>query len=153
MAARMLKVDAIALTRMLSLPFILTMAFLPLIFGEGALLIFLFGASHVGRTAIFRLSGPLDNAFNMEVLEPRERATGTGIEIAAGAAVASLAIFLSSRLMGSGDFTTPFLMMAAAFLLSTVIYWRVFRPLEVSLVGADAAPELELEVEAGRADD
>ena len=152
MAARMLKVDAIALTRMISLPFILLMGFLPLILGEGALLVLLFGASYVGRTSIFRLSRPLDDAFNMEVLEPRERATSTGIEIAAGAAVASLSMFISSRLMGSGDFTTPFLMMATAFLISTVIYWRVFRPLEVSLSGADAEPELELEVEAGRAD-
>ena len=43
-AARMLKVDAIALMRVLSLPFILAMGLLPLALGEGALLIVLAGA-------------------------------------------------------------------------------------------------------------
>ena len=44
-AARMLKVDAIALMRILALLFILGMAILPLILGEGALLILLVDAS------------------------------------------------------------------------------------------------------------
>ncbi len=131
-AARMLKVDAIALMRILALPFILGMAALPLILGEGALLILLVGASHVGRIAIFRMSRPLDDAFNMEVLEPRERATSTGIEIAVGGAVSAFAVFVGSRLLASGDFATPFVIMAGAYLVSTIIYWRMFRPLEVS---------------------
>ena len=90
------------------------------------------GASHVGRVATFRMSRPLDDAFNMEVLEPRERATSTGIEIAVGAAVSSGAVWLGARLMDSGDFTTPFVIMATFYLVATLIYWRVFRPLEQS---------------------
>ena len=128
----MLKVDAIALTRLLSLPFIIGMALLPLALGEGALLILLVGASHVGRMSFFRMNRPLDDAFNMEVLDAKERATSTGIEIAVGGAVSALSVYMASRLMDSGDFTTPFLFMATAFLISTLIYWRVFRPLEMS---------------------
>ena len=91
---------------------------------------------------IFRVSGPLDDAFNMEVLEAKERATSTGMEIAVGGAVAAVAIFASSRLMDSGDFVTPFLIMAFGYLVSTLIYWRVFRPLEVSEREArDSEPE------------
>ena len=132
LAARMLKVDAIALTRLLALPFILAMGLLPLALNEGALLLLLVGASHVGRVMTFRMGHPLDDAFNMEVLDAKERATSTGIEIAAGGAVAAVAIVVGSRLMDSGDFATPFLIMATAFLASTLIYWRAFRPLELS---------------------
>ena len=143
LAMRMLKVDAIALTRVLSLPFILGMGILPLVLGEGGLLILLVGASHVGRMSMFRVGMPLDDAFNMEVLDARERATSTGIEIAARGAASAVAVYIGSQLMDSGDFTTPFLLMATAYLASTIIYWRAFRPLEISESNAKADdPEL-----------
>jgi hypothetical protein len=132
LAVRMLKVDAIAVTRIAALPFVLGMGLLPLMFDEGALLLVLVGASYVGRITVFRMSNPLDDAFNMEVLDARERATNTGIEIAVGSAVAAVAILVGSRLMDSGDFATPFLIMATGYLVSTMIYWRAFRPLELS---------------------
>ena len=132
LAVRMLKVDAIAITRIAALPFVLGMGLLPLVFGEGALLLVLVGASYVGRITVFRVGSPLDDAFNMEVLDAGERATNTGIEIAVGSAVAAVAVLLGSRLMDSGDFATPFLIMATGYLVSTIIYWRVFRPLEIS---------------------
>ena len=151
LAARMLKVDAIALTRLISLPFVLALGFIPLFIGEGAFLVALVALSHVGRSTIFRMTLPLDDAFNMEVLEPRERATSTGIEIAIGAAVSAGAIYVGSSLMASGDFMTPFLIMAAGYLVSTVIYWKVFRPLESSL-RTDNKPVVEPPVEVVNAD-
>jgi MFS family permease len=138
-AARMLKVDAIAITRVLALPFILAMGLIPLALGEGTLLLVLVGASYIGRITIFRMSGPLDDAFNMEVLEARERATSTGMEIAAGGAVAAVSILVSSWFMDAGDYTTPFLIMATAHLVSTVIYWKVFRPLEIEEAKTETA--------------
>ena len=77
------------------------------------------------------MSAPPDDAFNMEVLDARERATGTGIEIALGGAAAALSILVSLWLMDGGDYATPFLIMAAAHLGSTAIYWKIFRPLEI----------------------
>jgi MFS family permease len=131
-AARMLKVDAIVLTRFIAVPFALALGFFPLVLNEGALLVFIFSLSHVGRVVSFRISRPLDDAFNMEVLNPRERATNTGVELAAGGAVGSLGMLIGSRLMSSGDFATPFLILAMSYLLSTIIYLKVFRPLESS---------------------
>ena len=141
LAMRMLKVDAIAATRMMAIPFVLAMGLLPLAVGEGSALLVLMGIAHVGRTGAFGMSFPLDDAFNMSVLEPRERATSTGIEIAVGSAVSAAAIFVSSRIMDTGDFTTPFMIMAAAYLVSTMIYWKVFRPIEID------AEEAELEAD------
>jgi MFS family permease len=147
LAVRMLKVDAIALTRVLSLPFVLGMGLIPLMIGDGGTLLALMGLAYLGRTAIFRMSFPLDDAFNMSVLDARERATGTGIEIAVGSAVSAIAIFVSSRIMDSGDFATPFLIMATFYLASTLIYWRYFRPIEVeSLEQEETTSDAETEV-------
>jgi hypothetical protein len=90
LADRMLN-DVIAVTRLAALPFVLGMGLLPLVFDEGALLLLLVGASYVGRITIFRMGSPLDDAFNMEVLDARERATNTGFEIAVGSAVSAVA--------------------------------------------------------------
>jgi hypothetical protein len=98
------------------------------------------GASYVGRISWFRMSSPLDDAFNMDVLDARERATNTGIEIAVGSGVSAIAIFAGSRLIDGGDFTTPFLIMADAYVVSTAIYWRVFRPLDREVTDAAQPP-------------
>ena len=103
--------------------------------GDGTfLLLMLVSMSYVGRNTLFGVSYPMDEAFNMEVLDPRERASGTGIEIAAGGAVSALAIVVGSRLVDSGDYTSPFLIMAVCIALSTLIYWQVFRPVEAAAV-------------------
>ncbi len=141
LAARMLKVDAIVLTRILSIPFVLAMGLLPLVFGEGMLFLFLSGAAYIGRIGVFRVSSPLDDAFNMSVLDAKERATSTGLELAVGGAVSAVAIWFGSRMLDGGDFTTPFIFMASSIAISSLIYWRVFRPLELSESGAPELPE------------
>ena len=141
LAARMLKVDAIVLTRILSIPFVLAMGLLPFLFGEGMLLLVLSGAAYVGRVGIFRLTSPLDDAFNMGVLDAKERATNTGLEMAVGGAVSAVAIWFGSRMLSGGDFTTPFIVMASSIALLSFIYWRVFRPLELSELGAPESSE------------
>ena len=131
--ARMAKVDGVVLTRFLSLPFLVAMAAFPMFLGDGTfLLLALVSMAYVGRNTLFGVSYPMDEAFNMEVLDPRERASGTGIEIAAGGAVSALAIIVGSRLVDSGDYTSPFLIMAVCVALSTLIYWQVFRPVEAA---------------------
>ena len=58
-----------------------------------------------------------------------------------GGAASAVAIIVGSRLMDSGDFTTPFMIMAAAYLASTMVYWRVFRPLELSEIERRSAAD------------
>ncbi len=141
LTARMSKVDGVALTRFLSLPFLVAMGALPMFLGDGTfLLLVLVSTSYVGRNTLFGVSYPMDEAFNMEVLDPRERASGTGIEIAAGGAVSALAIMVGSRLVDSGDYTSPFLIMAVCIALSTLIYWQVFRLMEKSVAAQAPVP-------------
>jgi MFS family permease len=150
LAARMLKVDAIVLTRLLSIPFVLAMGLLPFLFNEGMLLLVLSGAAYVGRVGIFRLTSPLDNAFNMGVLDAKERATNTGLEMAVGGGVSAIAIYFGSRMLDGGDFTTPFFIMASGIAISSIIYWKVFRPLDIAqskLPATDPEPKSEAEAE------
>ena len=62
---------------MLSLPFVVTMGALPLIFNEGGVLLLLVGIGYVSRAATFPMTSPLDDAFNMEAPDAKERATNT----------------------------------------------------------------------------
>ncbi len=34
-------------------------------------------------------------------------------------------------MLDGGDFTTPFFIMASGIAISSIIYWEVFRPLEI----------------------
>ena len=61
---------------------------------------------------------------------------------AVGGAVSAVAIWFGSRMLDGGDFTTPFFVMASAIGISSLIYWRVFRPLEISESGAAEVREL-----------
>ena len=58
------------------------------------------------------------------------------------------AVWVGARLMDMGDYTTPFIIMATFYLVATLIYWRVFRPLELS--GEKASAE-RLELATGEA--
>ncbi len=51
--------------------------------------------------------------------------------MAVGGAVSAVAIWLGSRMLDGGDFTTPFFIMASGIAISSIIYWKVFRPLEI----------------------
>ena len=157
LAAKMLKVDAIVLTRLLSIPFVLAMGLLPFLFNEGMLLLVLSGAAYVGRVCIFRLTSPLDNAFNMGVLDAKERATNTGLEMAVGGGVSAIAIYFGSRMLDGGDFTTPFFIMASGIAISSIIYWKVFRPLDIAqsklpISNPEQKPEPEAETQGALAD-
>jgi MFS family permease len=149
LAAHMMKVDAIALTRLISMPFVLAMGILPVLFDEGLLLLLLVGTSYAGRTMIFRMGSPLDDAFNMSVLDARERATSTGMELAIGGGMSAVAIYIGSRLMDGGDFTTPFLIMALFASASTLIYWKAFRGTELELLRSSGQAEREHTASSG----
>ncbi len=95
-----------------------------------------------GKDTIFRTSAPLDDASDMDVLDARERATSTGLGITVGGALSAAAMHIGSRLMATGDFTTAFLINVACYLVSTVTYWRVFRPLEISELAAREQEQL-----------
>jgi hypothetical protein len=66
-------------------------------------------------------------SFTMGKLQPSERATYVGISNMFSSALAAVGAFFGAQLMGGGDFRTPFILMAVAFLVSTLFFQHWFR--------------------------
>ncbi len=126
-AARFGKINSVVATRMLSIPFILLLAFSA---DAGNLLgsvLSVAGFAYVMRITLMNMAGPVRSAFGMEILAPSERGTQVGLEHAFSGVVTGGAALLGARLMDAGDFQSPFFFMAGAYLISTLLFWRFFR--------------------------
>ncbi len=123
---RLGKVGAVFVARTLSVPFILLLAYtatnasLP-----GIVLVASF--AFIGRTTLMNMSGPVADAFRMELLLPSERATVVGLESATGQLLTGAASFLGGVLISSGDFASPFFAMALLYLSSNLVYLTFFK--------------------------
>ena len=124
-AQRLGSIRAIWVTRFAAIPFILLIGFSPdLATPEGV--VSLAATAYVLRTAVFNMSGPLYDAYTMERLHPTERATFTGIAALFGSGLAAVGGYLGATMMDSGDFQTPFVLMAILYTISTVLFVRWF---------------------------
>jgi hypothetical protein len=63
----------------------------------------------------------------MGQLQPSERATFVGISSMFSSALAALGAYLGASMMQTGDFRTPFVVMAVTYLLSTYLFLHWFR--------------------------
>jgi len=88
------------------------------------------GFAYVLRTTLFNMSGPVAEAFSMEILHPTERATATGLEATLGRMMTAMGGLLGALLMSAGDYRTPFFIMAVVYLASTFLFSAFFRRLE-----------------------
>lgn len=128
-AARLGKVRAIVLTRLLAVPFVLVMAVSP---GMAAFrpALTLTGLAYVLRTVFFNMGGPIYEAFQMEVLHPGERATTVGLIMLASSVLGGSATRFGSIWMQAGDYRSPMLGMASFYLISVLLFWAFFRKAE-----------------------
>jgi MFS family permease len=128
-AERLGKVASVFWTRLAAVPFILLIGLSPDL-ATPATVMSLAGAAYILRTTLFNLANPVAEAFQMELLHPLERATATGLEATLGRILTAGGGFLGAQLMATGDFRTPFFVMAATYLGSTLLFWAFFRRLE-----------------------
>lgn len=127
------KVKSVVYTRLLAIPFVLLIAFSP---DVGALLGSVFtvaGLAHIARISLANMASPVRSAFAMEILDPAERGTQVGIELALMSALAGGASYIGAQLMSSGDFRTPFFLMAACMLISSGLFYQFFANQEADL--------------------
>ncbi len=139
LVARMSKVSVVCITRLAAVPFVLVLAMAMSQRESGWAMPVVMGA-WILRTSVFNMSSPIESAFNMEILSLRERATLAGLDAAAYAGMTALGAFISSRLLTSGDYSTPFVGMAAMYVLSTALFWKFFKATKTPFV---AEPPLE----------
>lgn len=143
-AARLGKVRSVVFTRLASIPFILLIGFSPDLAGAFGSVFTIAGLAYIARITFFNMASPVRSAFAMEILDPGERGTQVGIEMALASSLSGLASYVGARLMGVGDYTTPFLVMAGCYLIATLMFWQFFAGREADLslaaeVGAEAA--------------
>jgi MFS family permease len=143
-AARLGKVRSVVLTRMASIPFILLIGFSPDVAGAFGSVFTIAGLAYIARITFFNMASPVRSAFAMEVLDPGERGTQVGIEMALASALSGLSSYVGARLMDMGDYSTPFIVMAGCYFIGTLMFWQFFagREQDLSLatgVGAEAA--------------
>lgn len=125
-SARLGKVRAIFISRTLSVPFILILAYASLIpsFATAALAA---SVAYVARASLFNMSNPVSDAFNMEMLIPSERAAYVGLSSMTRQGLAGLASLVGGFMMNGGNFVMPFLLMASLYLSSNVLYLKFFK--------------------------
>jgi len=141
-AARWGKVSTVVLSRLSAVPFVLLIGMAPSL-AEPAAVVSLAGAAYVLRTTLFNMADPVFEAFSMELLHPGERATATGFQAALGQGAVALTGFLGAQLMGAGDFRAPFFVMAFCYLISTLLFWALFRPYERAAARQGTVPAVQ----------
>ncbi|HIE21305.1 MAG TPA: hypothetical protein EYP73_01745 [Acidimicrobiia bacterium] len=123
---RLGKVRSVVFSRLAAIPFIVVIGLAPGMATPTAV-ISLAGTAFVLRTMLFNMSGPIYEAFSMELLHPGERATFTGLETLLAGGLAAVGGWFGASLMNGGDFASPWLAMAALYLVSVVAFWAYFR--------------------------
>jgi MFS family permease len=127
--ARLGEVASIFWTRLAAIPFILLIGYAPALATPEAV-VSLAGLAWVLRTTLFNMSNPVMDSFSMGQLQPSERATFVGISSMFSSALAAVSAYLGASLMAGGDYRTPFIAMAVAYLISTYLFLRWFRGTE-----------------------
>ncbi|MFQ5409861.1 MAG: MFS transporter, partial [Anaerolineales bacterium] len=140
-AARMGKVRSVVATRLLSVPFILLLGFSGQAGSLVGSVLSVAGFAYVMRITLMNMASPVRSAFGMEILDPGERGTQVGVEHALAGAVSGATAYIGAQLMDGGDFQTPFLLMAAAYLVGTYLFWQFFNGRERELSLAPAVAE------------
>lgn len=137
-AERLGKVSGVVTTRLLAVPFVVALAFAGETVDGAAVGLSVVGIMVALRAVLMNLAAPIAEAFAMEILDPSERATMVGIESAAASLLRAGASILGATWMAGGDFRSPFLLAAACYLVSTVLFWLFFRR-----AATTSAPELQ----------
>ncbi|MEP7199709.1 MAG: hypothetical protein ABI874_07825, partial [Chloroflexota bacterium] len=137
-AQRMGKVRSVFALRMLSVPFVVILAFAPhtdihyiasFLSNVGTALS-LATLAYVGRTVLYNMSTPIFSAFSMEQLDPGERGATIGIQAAVASLAAAIGGYFGGQWMALHDFQTPLLLMAGLYFTSTMLFWLFFRGVE-----------------------
>jgi MFS family permease len=135
---RLGKVRSVVITRLMAIPFILLIAFSPDLAGGAGSVLTIAGLAYIARITLSNMASPVRSAFAMEILDPAERGTQVGIEMALASALSGLASYLGAQMMNAGDFRTPFVFMSILYLGANLLFWRFFAGQETSLALAAA---------------
>lgn len=139
MADRVGKVRTVVLTEALSVPFLLMIAWAPVLY--------MAVIAYVARTALMNMGGPVSNAFFMESLEKEERATAVGIVRTGDSFVRGVAANIGGWLLAAGLYRLPYLLVSGLYVLSVVMFYFFFKGRETEFASIAAIQEQPLNIE------
>ncbi len=125
---------AIALTQLLSLPFLLVMGFAPWLW--------ISISGYLIRTALMNMSTPTFNALSMGVVPPSLRPLAASLVSLSWNGGWALSSFVSGHIQGVAGFSPLFLAMMGFYLLSPILVVVFFRKSSSASDGAHATEEL-----------
>ncbi len=116
---RLGKVRTVAVTELLSIPFLLLIAWSPVL--EVAVF------AYVMRSALMNMAGPVVQAFFMEQLAEEERSTASGLLTSADSVARGVASNIGGTLLAMGLYRLPYVIVSGLYLLGVAQFYYFFR--------------------------
>lgn len=139
-AARFGKVKTISLTYIVSLPFLLMLAF--------TTNLYLAGGAYILRMLFMNMSSPVSSSFSMEIVRRDEMASVSSLTSTANCFALAAGSFIAGVLMTWGVQTMPYLAACGFYTIASVLYYRFFRGHETAMAQAGEQPAVEVETSA-----
>ncbi|MGA9141669.1 MAG: MFS transporter [Methanocella sp.] len=139
-AARFGKVKTISMTYLISLPFLLMLAF--------TTNLYLAGGAYILRMLFMNISSPVSNSFSMEIVHRDERASVSSLTSTANCFALATGSFIAGVLMSWGVQTMPYLAACGFYTIAAVMYYRFFRGHETRLAQGEGQATVEVETSA-----
>jgi Arabinose efflux permease len=118
-AARIGKVKTISLTYLISIPFLIMLAF--------TTNLYLAGGAYILRMLFMNMSSPVSNSFSMEIVGSDEMASVSSLTNTANCFAIAAGSFVAGLLMTTGIYTMPYLAACGFYTVASVLYFRFFR--------------------------
>lgn len=125
-AQRLGKVRAVVTMQAVSVPFIFLLGYADQLGDVLGSVVMVAVIAYVARITTMDVTGPIREAFGMEILDPGERGTQVGIQRALAGMLYGVAAYLGGQMMSTGDYHTPFLIMAGFYIVSIALFWFFF---------------------------
>ena len=145
MADRIGKVRTVVLTEAISIPFLMSLSWAPVL----NIAVFVY----VSRNVLMNMAGPASNVFFMESLTKEERSTATGVVRTVDSFARGIASNITGGLLVTKQYRTPYLLVTILYVVSVFAFYGFFRRNEAQMralreteVTQEAKPEESADV-------
>lgn len=138
-AERLGKVRAIITMQIISVPFIFLLGYADQLGELAGSVVMVAVLAYVARITTMDVTGPIREAFGMEILDPSERGTQVGIQRALSGIFYGIAAYFGGQMMSAGNYQSPFLIMGGFYIVSIALFWYFF-----GQKSQDSIPAVEL---------
>ena len=126
-AERFGKVNAIVVTRLIGIPFMVLLPLAPLVPLPLLTPVVLGGLFYLIRAFSHNATAPTEDALAMEVVDDSERTTMEALREAGASFFSAIGFFVGGYMMSVNDFVSPCILASSLYLFAVTIFWLYFR--------------------------